>query len=366
MNAVNPGLLRSSDAICCQVALGLVGVEHQSPSTKAATIYDVAAAAGVSPSTVSRAFSRPGRVSAKTSARIHQVAADLGYRAPQVARADAAKQSKLLAISLTDITNPFFFSIIRGAEHVAVSEGYSILLIDSEESEELERRLYDRTMPLVDGVIIATSRLSDTALRSAAKVSPTVILNRLVPGVPSVVTDYARGMRRALEHLAELGHRRVAYVSGPSASWAEVARARAFREGCFELDLADHRVGPIPPTVRGGMGALPQVREKRVTAVVCFNDMIAIGLMRAAKATGMTIPSDLSVIGFDNIFASDLVTPGLTTVAAPLSLLGERAARSVIAMATGQEHELNPESPSVLPMRLIVRETTTAARRLPA
>ncbi len=336
---------------------------EQTPIEKAATIYDVAAAAGVSPSTVSRAFSRPGRVSAKTSARIHQVAAELGYRAPQVARADVSRQSKMLGIALTDITNPFFFSIIRGAEHVAVTEGYSILLIDAEESDELERRLFDRTMPLVDGMIIAASRLSDQALRTVSKSTPTVSLNRLVAGLPSVITDNARGMRRALEHLAELGHKRVAYVSGPTASWADGARWRAFREGCYELDLTEHRIGPTLPTVRGGMGIYPQVREKRVTAVVCFNDMISIGIMRAAKAAGLSVPADLSVIGFDNIFASDLVTPGLTTVAAPLSLLGERGARSVIALANNQEPETTAEAPSILPMRLIIRESTTTAPR---
>ena len=169
----------------------VTGVEPPTPPTKPATIYDVAAAVGVSPSTVSRAFSRPGRVSAKTAARIQQAAAELGYRAPTVARAEAFRQSKLLGIALTDITNPFFFSIIRGAEHVAVAEGYSIMLIDSEESEELERRLFDRTMPLLDGMIVAASRLSDAVLRGAAKTTPTVSLNRLVPGLPSVVTDNA-------------------------------------------------------------------------------------------------------------------------------------------------------------------------------
>lgn len=338
-------------------------MEPPTPSEKAATIYDVAAVAGVSPSTVSRAFSRPGRVSSKTAARIHQVATELGYRAPRAARTEAAQQTKLLGIALTDITNPFFFSIIRGAEHVAVADGYSILLIDSEESEDLERRLFERTMPLLDGMIVAASRLSDVGLRAFAKSTPTVSLNRLVPGLPSVVTDNARGMRRALEHLAELGHRRVAYVCGPTASWADGARWQAFREGCFELDLTEHRVGPTAPTVRGGMGIYPQVRDKRVTAVVCFNDLISIGIMRAAKAAGVGIPGDLSVIGFDNIFASDLVTPGLTTVAAPLSLLGERAARSVIALANDQEPETTADSPSVLPMRLIVRESTTSASR---
>lgn len=333
-------------------------------SEKPATIYDVAAAAGVSPSTVSRAFSRPGRVSAKTAARIHKVAADLGYRAPHQARAENPRQSKLLGIALTDITNPFFFSIIRGAEHAAVADGFSIMLSDSGESDDLERTLMDRSAPILDGMIIAASRLPDAALRAAARNVPSVILNRVVPGLPSVVTDNARGMRRALEHLAELGHRRIAYVNGPTASWADNARWRAFRDGCYELELADHRVGPTPPTVRGGMGVLAKLRDLRVTAVVCYNDLIAIGIMRAARAQNIPIPHDLSVVGFDNIFASDLVVPGLTTVAAPLSLMGERGARLVISKVNNTDGGENGENPAILPMRLIVRESTaTAARR---
>lgn len=330
---------------------------------KPATIYDVAAAAEVSPSTVSRTFSHPGRVSSRTAARIQQVAAELGYHAPHSVHEDAGPRSKMLGIALTDITNPYFFSIIRGAERVAVAEGYQMILSDSEESDDFERQLLERTMPLVDGMIIAASRLSDSSLRTAAKAAPTVVLNRLVPGVPCIVTDMARGMRRALEHLAEYGHRQVAYVCGPVASWSDGTRWRAFREGCYELDLAEHRVGPTPPTVRGGMGVLPLVRESRVSAVVCYNDLISIGIMRAAKAQGMSIPGELSVIGFDNIFASDLVTPGLTTVASPLSLLGERGARAIIALANGQQPETTPDQPATLPMRLIIRESTGPATK---
>ena len=351
--------------------VGIVMAEHGSvrvfpvdkpgSADKAVTIYDVAKAAGVSPSTVSRAFSRPGRVSARTAAHIHEVAAELGYRVPQVVKTEAARQSKMLGISATDITNPFFFGIIRGAEHVALAEDYSIILADSQENDELERRLSDRTMPLVDGMIVATSRLPDSFLRNAAKTAPVVSLNRLVPGLPSVITDNARGMRRALEHLAELGHRRVAYVSGPTNSWADGARERAFREGCYELDLMDHRVGPTAPTVRGGMGILPQIREQHVTAVICFNDVVAVGVMRAAKMAGVQVPHELSVVGIDNVFVADLVSPGLTTIASPLTLLGERAARTVIALANGQEPETSADRPSVLPMRLIVRESTGPA-----
>ena len=111
------------------------------------------------------------------------------------------------------------------------------------------------------------------------------------------------------------------------------------------------------------MSVLARLRDLKATAVVCFNDLIAIGIMKAAKVQGISIPHDLSVIGFDNIFASDLMTPGLTSVAAPLSLLGERATRAVVALINKQQPEDLEDSPAVLPMRLIVRESTSIAPR---
>ncbi len=337
--------------------------QRRSEDEKPATIYDVAEAAGVSPSTVSRAFSRPGRVSSKTAAKIHQVAAEIGYRTEQVTRAVPTSKTKLLGIAITDVTNPFFFSIIRGVEQVAYQSGYAVLLVDTRESSDLERKLHERTAPVLDGLIVATSRVSDTALRGIAKEVSTVVLNRLVAGLPCVITDNARGMRRALEHLAEMGHRRVCYVSGPAASWADGARWRAFREGCFELELIDHKIGPVPPTVRGGYSVFKQVMEQRVSAVICYNDMMAIGLDRAAKDAGFVVPGDLSVIGFDNTFASDLVTPGLTTVAAPLAQLGEASAKVALATINNEPTRMPASNSVVMPMKLIVRESTGPIRR---
>ena len=337
--------------------------EQSASGDKPATIYDVAEAAGVSPSTVSRAFSRPGRVSSKTAARIHQVAAQIGYRTEQVTRVVPSAKTNLLGVTVTDVTNPFFFSIIRGIESVAYRNGYSIVMVDSRESTDIERQLHERTTPVLDGLVIATSRVSDTALRRVAKEVQTVVLNRMVAGLPCVITDNARGMRRALEHLAELGHRRICYIAGPAASWADGARWRAFREGCFELELVDHRIGPVLPTVRGGYSAFRHVLDLRVSAVICYNDMIGIGLMRAAQEAGMSLPGDLSVVGFDNTFASDLVTPGLTTVAAPLAQLGESAASRAISLMKSEPNRIQETNPFVLPMKLIVRESTGPIRR---
>ena len=185
---------------------------------KQTTIYDVAKAAGVSPSTVSRTFSRPGRVSNRTAAHIRRVAAELGYRTDRVHQQAAPTHTHMIGLAVTDVTNPFFFPLLRGAEQVCTEHGYALMLFDAQESGSREREIFERALPVLDGVVIASSRLSDTALRGFAKKAPTVILNRVVTGLPCVVSDYERGVRRALEHLAGLGHRRVAYIAGPPAS----------------------------------------------------------------------------------------------------------------------------------------------------
>ena len=163
--------------------------EFAAPATKSTdasrvTIYDVARVAGVSASTVSRAFSRPGRVSSRTAQRIHEVAAELGYRADPLYRADSAARHHLIGLSLIDITNPVFFGIIRGAGDACAKAGYTLVLGDAQESDRREREFFERAVPLVDGLVIASSRVSDTDLRALARAVPVVVLNRHVRGCP--------------------------------------------------------------------------------------------------------------------------------------------------------------------------------------
>ncbi|MGO4956114.1 LacI family DNA-binding transcriptional regulator [Luteococcus sp. Sow4_B9] len=331
------------------------GKDDQSQS-RPATIYQVAEAAGVSPSTVSRAFSRPGRVSDQTAAKIHRIAAELGYRTEAVFRAERPVRTKMIGLLIGDVTNPFYFNIIRGAEVTAAKAGFSIVLADSQESTEREGTLLERSLPVLDGLVIVASRQSDTALRGVSKKVPTVVLNRHVTGLPCVTSDNARGMRRALEHLGELGHRRIAYVAGPEASWVDGMRWRAFRDACSELGLDDFRYGPVHPTVRGGLTASRDIGNHRETAVVCYNDLVAIGVLRGLAQRGISVPGDLSVVGFDNTFASDLVTPAITTVASPLRQLGEEGVRTVLALM--KSHQTAVPGLATMPMELVVREST--------
>lgn len=329
--------------------------EHRVP-----TIYDVAKACGVAPSTVSRAFSRPGRVNADTAARIRRVAEEMGYRANPLARALPTGKTSLLALVVSDVTNPFYFEIIRGAEMAATEADYTLLVADVHESATAERKALERSLPLVEGVVLGTSRMSDSAIRVMAKQRPTVVLNRVLTGIPSVITDNARGMRRAMEHLAELGHRSIAYAAGPEASWADGMRWRAMREAADELGLRVQRLGPYTPTLAGGTEAAADVAGSTVTATVAYNDLVAIGLMRGLAAAGVRVPHDVSVVGFDDIFGAELCSPSLTTVAAPLQSLGRYAVQTLLV---GMRSRTPPDvRPALLPAQLVVREST--ARRV--
>ena len=330
--------------------------------SRRATIYDVAALAGVAPSTVSRAFARPGRVNADTAARIRAAADELGYRANPVARALSTARTRMLALMISDVTNPFYSQLIRGAQIAAYQDEYTVLLADAQESDVVERESLERLLPAVEGIVIGSSRMSDSTLRVIAKQRPTIVLNRQVSGIPSVVTDNMRGVRRAAEHLGALGHEHVTYVAGPEASWADGMRWRALREAGHELELHTRRAGPYAPTVEGGVAAARDLAGHALpTAVLAYNDLMAIGLMRTLQREGIRIPEDMSVIGFDNILPAELVSPGLTTVAAPLRTMGSTAVGNLVAMIRGALYQT--DGPFVLPTRLVERESTAAPRR---
>ena len=325
------------------------------------TIYDVAQAAGVAPSTVSRTFSRPGRVNAATAERVRRVAEELGYRANPLARALPRGRTRLLAFVVSDVANPFFFEIIRGAEDAAADAGYTLLVADTHESAHAERETLERLVTLVEGVVLATSRMSDSAIRVIAKQRPTVVLNRTLTDVPSVITDNARGTRRAVEHLGQLGHHTITYLAGPEASWADGVRWRSLHDGAFELELRARRLGPFPPTQRGGRAAAEAFAAQPSTAVVAYNDLVAIGFMQGLAELGARVPAEVSVIGFDNIFGSDFCSPPLTTVAAPLHALGDQAVRRLLSqLRSATPREVRPV---VLPAQLVERASTARPGR---
>ncbi|GIH20030.1 LacI family DNA-binding transcriptional regulator [Rugosimonospora africana] len=326
----------------------------------APTIYDVARAAGVAASTVSRAFARPARVNAETAGRIRRIAEEMGYRTNPLARALLNERSSMIALAISDITNPYCFEIIRGAQAAAMEVGYTMLLADGQESDRLERETLDRAARTVEGIVLASTRMSDTSIRMMAKLRPLIVLNRAVAGVPSVVTDYRHGMREAVEHLHGLGHSHITYLAGPEAAWSDGIRWQALREAGVEWGLRLHRLGPYPPTMLGGVAAADDFWRRSTSAVIAYNDLVALGLLRGLSAAGVRVPQDVSVVGCDNIFGTDLVTPGLTTLAAPLRFLGRTAVQSLLALISGAQPPV--DKPVSIPTRLVVRASTDERR----
>jgi len=335
---------------------GIVDIVDHEIAERPVTIYEVAAAAKVSPSTVSRTFSRPGRVSVRTADHVRAVAADLGYREETIFRPILSTRHHTIGLAVADITNPYYFGILRGAEVQALKSDYTMLLMDTRESASSERFSLDRLLPIVDGLLVVSSRLSDTVLRSMAKSHPIVVLNRYVSGLPCVVPDTSNGMKQAVQHLLQLGHTSVHYLSGPDTSWISGMRWLSIRAAASQLGFTAHRVGPVVPNVEGGHQAASQIIARKATAVVCCNDLIAMGLMKGLQSKGVSIPGDVSIIGCDNVFASDLVTPALTTVAAPMGVLGDMAVKHVISILGGAQPHVS--SPVTVPVKLIVRGST--------
>ncbi len=327
-----------------------------------ATIYDVARVAGVAASTVSRAFARPGRVSAETAQRVFAAAAEVGYRSAGLTGVVGDRpRTRSLALVVTDITNPFYSELIRGAHDAAGAAGYTILLSHTQEDAQLERDWTERELTAVDGVLLASSRMSDSAIRMIAKQKPMIVLNRRIPEVPCVITDNPRGARRAVEHLAELGHDTITYVAGPETSWADGVRWQALREAAYELELRVRRVGPCnTPTVHAGFDITPELLGHSPTAVIAYNDVLAIGVIKGLRRARVKVPDDVSVVGFDNVILSEIVDPELTTVAAPLRAMGMTCATNLIAVIGGARPS---REPIVMPVTLVVRGSSGQRRR---
>ncbi|HEY0187591.1 MAG TPA: LacI family DNA-binding transcriptional regulator [Cellulomonas sp.] len=321
-----------------------------------ATIYDIARALGVSASTVSRALHKPGRVSAQTEARIRAAADELGYRINPMARALPTGRSGTLALVLSDITNPVYFDLVRGAERVASAAGSSLVLAESQESAAAELDVARRLQVSCDGLLLVGSRLDDATVRELAADKPLVLLNRLVEGVPGLAPEVGPGIRAALDHLVGLGHRSLVYLSGPVSSWMSRARWEALLDEAVARGVSIVEVGPGAPTLAGGESSVRRVLASGATAVLAFNDLMAIGLLQACRAAGVDVPGRLSVLGFDDIFGSALTTPAVTTVRSPLGDLGAAGVRDLLARVEGGA----PSTPVVLGTELVVRESTAA------
>jgi LacI family transcriptional regulator len=285
-------------------------------------IREIAKLARVSTATVSRALNRVPTVDPQLAKRVWKVADQLGYYPNTQARALVSGKSRIFGLVVSEITNPFFPEIVQTFEELAVQNDYEILLTstvhDSKKMKSSVRRMIERR---VDGVAILTfgmeeSLLDDLRLRKVPLVF--VDVGPDAPRISNIRIDYQHGIRQAVQHLAALRHKNIAFIAGPVQLKSAVARREAFQHAMKEIGL---EVGPGTIVIgdhimEGGMRALGELMrlQKRPTAVVCSNDMTAIGVMREAYQRGIHIPHDLSLIGFDDIRLAQFVTPPLTTV----------------------------------------------------
>ncbi|MEN9715558.1 MAG: hypothetical protein RJA35_1025 [Actinomycetota bacterium] len=331
----------------------------------AATIYDIAKLAGVNPSTVSRALTTPGRINERTEAKIRAAAAELNYRVNPFARALPTGRTKMIALMVADITNPMFFDVVRGAEEAAAEVGYTLVMTESQESAQREAASVERIMPMVDGVVLVSTRLPDDRIAALHAEKPIVTMNRFVPGVGSVVPDVTPGINQTIEHLANLGHKSIAYLAGPGPSWMSRHRWDILLAAAVKRGMNIVEMGPNEPTQEGGQRLLTRVRASGVTAVVAYNDLMAIGLLREAAAQDVAVPYQVSIVGFDDIFGTDFTTPAITTVKTPLLELGRLAVQRLLAEVEDPESTTSDGLAVIsgLATSLVVRGSTGPAAK---
>ena len=335
------------------------------PVSRQPTIYDVAQRAGVSPSTVSRTFGVPGRINEATRQRVLVAAEELGYRPNPHARALQSGRHKTIAMVLSDITNPHFFEMIRGAEQRARAASNTLVIANAEESPRVEMEQIQGLSRSVDGFVLAASRLADQDLRDVAERHQVVLLNRELEGLSSVTLDTASGCRQILAHLASLGHEELTFCAGPPVSWMGAARWAALCSGAEEHGLRVRRVGPYTPTVANGGAAADGALRAGTTALVAHNDLLGIGIMRRLAQRGVRVPEDVSVIGFDNIFAADFVHPGLTTLGGPGADAGRMAVDLLVTAIGRHRTRSSATAPApervLLPTELVLRDSSGPA-----
>ena len=338
----------------------------------APTIHDVAQAAGVSISTVSRALSRPERVNGVTREGVLRAAAALGYQPSPHARSLLSGRSWTVMLLVPDVTNPFYFGLIRGVQRRAAEAGYRQVVVDTDESPAVEADQLRAARKSVDGVVLAASRLTDAQLGAAAAQVPLVTINRSAPGVPAVVIDTPAAIRQAVGYLADLGHRDIAYLGGPAASWSDGRRWQAVQRAARVRGLRGRRLGRHAPTREAGQAAAAEVLADGAGAVLTYNDLQAIGLLAGLRAAGAEVPADLSVVGCDDIFGADFCSPPLTTVAAPVERAGRLATERLLDQlgpdraSPDHRRPARPDPAGRVPARLVVRASTGPPPRRPA
>lgn len=334
----------------------------------AVTITDVARAAGVSASTVSRAMSAPSKVDPATRARVLAMAEHLGYRPNRAARGLITGRTGTLGLVLPDLSNPFFPGLVKAVQQRARKDDYHVLMTDTDEDPTAEYAAAASFANQVDGLVLCAPRMRPEDLRRTAALAPTVLVNRQAPDLPAVVFDGLAGAAEVVAHLAGLGHRRIGYVGGPRASWSREQLLRGLRAGGARHDVGIDLLGTFAPTFDGGHDAVDAVLVSGSTAVLAYNDLVATGLCQALAARGRSVPQDVSVVGVDDIFVASMTTPPLTTLSLPTDVAGQAAVELLLGLlargprALGAGPDDVPPPRVEVPASLVVRASTAPPR----
>lgn len=328
------------------------------------TIRDVADRAGVSRQTVSRAINDKPGIDPQTRQRVLAVARELGYRPSTLARGLKTNRTSTIGLVVPDIANPFFAEVARGASEVAYGVDYSVLLCNTDERAEREWvTLQMLEAHRVDGLLLVSSRLPDEQLVQAIeRYAPVVVVNRKQgehPGAGYVVVNDARAAETAVAHLVERGHTRIGFVGKTSGShsgrerWAGYQRAMR-RAG---LDTGESWQEECAPTFEGGRRAALEIlsRHPELTALLCYNDLVAVGTIQACQVLGRTVPSDCALVGWDDIVFASYISPPLTTMRMPKYHLGEVAMTLLLELVEEPGRSCRTVT---LDAELVVRSTT--------
>lgn len=338
---------------------------HDTPHTSdRSTLSQVAQLAGVSPSTVSRILNGTAGVSQAKKARVEQAIAQLNFRPNPSARSLAGGRTMSIGVLTQSIDSPFYGEALRGIEQVLLADGYASLFMSGHwnEGDELQciRMLQDRK---VDGIIVLTGKLSDETLLHISEQTPLVVTGRQLNGerLSSFDFDNREGLRLAVRHLHALGHQQIAFIASQEDHADTQQRMRGFREELDQLGLSFNEQLVVHGDLQeaSGFRAMNQLIQSKASfsAVIAANDQMAYGAMVAMYRSGIRVPDDVSLVGFDDLPHSAFCIPPLTTVRQPIHELGMQAAQAMMMMLKGLTHEEWQATP-----QLVVRESTRLRR----
>jgi DNA-binding LacI/PurR family transcriptional regulator len=326
------------------------------------TIKDIAKVAGVSHTTVSRALKGHHSIGAETTARIRQLAKEMGYIPSAVAQSLLSHRTQTIGMVITTTADPFSVQIVGGVEQIAQMAGYSVFLSSSHNNSEREMAVVETFQRRrVDAIIVTSSRVGSLYSSRLDQIQiPIVLINNQEEGdyLYSVAVDDIHAAQMAVEHLIALRHRRIGYIGAPNRP-----KSNRRRLDCYQTALEQAGITPEAELVfstiaksdlKQGQRALELLIAAKATAVFCYNDIIAIGLLMACRQQNIAVPQELSVVGFDDIEPALYVTPPLTTVCQPRLKLGQLAMTMVLDLLEGKEVQ-----DQLLTCELIVRESTS-------